>query len=408
MLYTRTHCSVLSFFTCWYNDVISHTVKISVDSSSMVPGVKRVVVLSTAICYVIALLVLSTYVLSYRAGVYHTENEYMVDKVRLEQKQYTNGTGSRMSNMKENSSKQEQITLSRIDNKGNSTLTLRNRSRVETDGTLAAVQSTVYSTHSVAELFHHLVSLTATSNNHFHEIQGMLATTNRCLPHNKIIVYDLGLNDSQRKHISSFANVELRRFPYDDYSHLPHVKKLHTYAWKPIIIKLVSQEYDVIMYGDASLRFRANRNCVENMKTALAHLFKFPLLNVQAQFHRAIEFTHDGMIQYLHYPKSRKDIADVGTLEASGWLMWTTDLLKDKVLEPWLDCALHQECIAPEGHKIWPCDFTSRHDGHYVGCHRYDQSAINLILLREFGRDIVGKVKVPRISGPLWDIMKEN
>ena len=258
---------------------------------------------------------------------------------------------------------------------------------------------------TTAEMFERLVVLTATSNNHFHEIQGMLKSMHNCFPDKKIILYDLGMSPDKSDKLSTFVgNIELRHFPFDDYSHLPHVKRLHTYAWKPIIFKLVSQEYDVIMYGDASLRMRT---C--DMDKALEHVIhEFPLLNARPLYHHAVEFTHDGMIEYLHFPKARKDIADIQTLEASGWLMWVTPIITEKVIEPWLDCALHEECIAPNGTRIWPCNFTGVHDGHFVGCHRFDQSAINLILVREFGMNVESKAADADISSRLWSILKEN
>ena len=124
------------------------------------------------------------------------------------------------------------------------------------DATKEMLTTTATEIPSIADLYKHLVSVTAISDNHFIEAQNMFRTVQHCFPHKKIIVYDLGLNAKNRWNVSSYANVEIRSFPFDEYSHLPHVKKLHSYAWKPIIIKLVSQEYDVIMYGDSSLRVK--------------------------------------------------------------------------------------------------------------------------------------------------------
>ena len=148
---------------------------------------------------------------------------------------------------------------------------------------------------SVAGLYRRLVCVTAISDSHFEESKAMFASVQHCLPHKKIIVYDLGLNSTHRDHVSNYTNVELRPFPFNDY--LPYVRNLNLYAWKPIIVKLVSQEYDVIMYGDSSLRMIS---C--NINPALAHLLKFPFLDLRPMFHHIIEFTHDGMIDYLHYP----------------------------------------------------------------------------------------------------------
>ena len=150
-------------------------------------------------------------------------------------------------------------------------------------------------------LYDHLVVVTAFSDNHFEEAKDMIASMQICLPDKKIIVYDLGLSSKKKREVRKYCNVELRSFPFENYTQ-PHVKELNSYAWKPIIAKLVSQEYDVIMYGDASLRIIS---C--NMSKAMEHLLKFPFLDLHPLPFRAIEFTHDGMMEYLHYPKHRKE-----------------------------------------------------------------------------------------------------
>ena len=66
--------------------------------------------------------------------------------------------------------------------------------------------------------------------------------------------------------------------------------------------------------------------------------------------------------------------------------------MKFKFLNYWVDCALHQECIAPHGSNLWPCDFKlgnkTKGAGVYIGCHRYDQSALAMILIRECGLQV--------------------
>ena len=256
---------------------------------------------------------------------------------------------------------------------------------------------------TVADLYKHLVCLTAFSDNHFDEAKDMIAGFQTCLPDKPIIVYDLGLNSDHRKEIGSYCNVELRSFPFKDYENLTHVKRLHNYAWKPIITKQMSLEYEVILYGDSSLRMKS---C--NITSALAYLFKFPFLDLRPLTFRSVEFTHNGMIEYLHYPESRKAMAHVETLEGGCWLMWANTVMKDKFIEPWLDCALHGECIAPEGAKNIPCHFTNKHDGRYVDCHRFDQSALNLILAREFGMDSIKKGANRAITSSIWDIVRNS
>ena len=86
--------------------------------------------------------------------------------------------------------------------------------------------------------------------------------------------------------------------------------------------------------------------------------------------------------------------------------MLANDLMKGKLIVPWLGYALHKECISPSGAKLLPCQFTKRHDGHYVGCHRYDQSAMNLIMAHEFGLDYILRATNKTISGLLKDFIE--
>ena len=257
--------------------------------------------------------------------------------------------------------------------------------------------------NAVEDTIRRLVVLTAVSDNHFIESQGMLSSVTKCLPHNKIILYDLGLNKGHKKIMKElYKTVEVRPFPFDEYKSTPHVKNLLSYAWKPIIVNAVSQEYDIIMYGDASMRMKS---C--DIKEPISQLLNFPFFGCYHIGWKAIEFVHDGMIDYLHYPKTRKDIAFLNTIAATGFLLWANAPLQKKFLEPWLDCALHEECIAPRGAQVGPCNFqmAGNHDGTYIGCHRFDQAALDLILDREFRTDSRRiRRSYNNLRGSIWDI----
>ena len=113
--------------------------------------------------------------------------------------------------------------------------------------------SVTMSNMTVEDMYQRLVYVSALSDNHFKEAKDMFKMVIGCLPKSKLILYNLGLNEEHIKELSAYENVEIRPFPFKNYSSLPHVKNLHTYAWKPIIVKIVSMEYDIIMYGDSSL-----------------------------------------------------------------------------------------------------------------------------------------------------------
>ena len=56
-------------------------------------------------------------------------------------------------------------------------------------------------------LYDRLVVVTAFSDNHFEEAKDMIAPMQICLPDKKIIVYDLGLNSTNRKEVRKYCNV---------------------------------------------------------------------------------------------------------------------------------------------------------------------------------------------------------
>ena len=228
-----------------------------------------------------------------------------------------------------------------------------------------------------------LVVMTGISSNHLKESQDMIAAVQKYLPNTKLIVYDLGLNDAERKTMLTYCNVELRTFPFELYP--PHVKELFKYAWKPIMHRDVAEEYEVILYGDASMRLKGNFK-----DKVLPLLQTFPYVPGPVGQLPIISMIHEGMLNYLNV--SRQEVADVliHTLPATIHTVWATQQIKERLIKYWVDCALHPECIAPPGTGIFGCNFdiVKTNPGKYIGCHRFDQSALNVILYREFGAEV--------------------
>ena len=239
----------------------------------------------------------------------------------------------------------------------------------------------------IEAMYERLVVLTAFSSSHLRQALDMIGSVQKYLPHAKIIVYDIGLTAEERGNVSKFCNVELRYFNFTKYP--PHVKMLGTCAWKPLILQeLVDQEYDLILYGDGSLRLTAYNIC-----TGLECLLDFPFLNLKLEYHSTISLTHK-MIEYFQFPPSRQYMARWRTVQGGCWLLVVNDITREKLIAPWVDCALREECITPKGARKNPCNFTlnAHNDGTYVGCHRYDQSALNIILAKNFGLKVWDKV----------------
>ena len=161
----------------------------------------------------------------------------------------------------------------------------------------------------------------------------------------------------------------------------PHVKKLDTYAWKPLSIQLILSRYEVIVYMDASIRL--TRPLVDFL---LPDLYDFPLRVCNGAY------TMDETYAYLNV--TRKQVSKRYQKEGTFQLYRNCSFLHERILSHFVDCALHKECIAPAWSSPYFC-FRSMYDKQVrdiekidvfenIGCHRYDQSALTSILEREF------------------------
>ena len=227
--------------------------------------------------------------------------------------------------------------------------------------------------------------VSAISSNHYNEEQDMIATAQHFFPNSRIIIYDIGLKQTEIDALKKYCNVEVRAFPFDKYP--PHVKKLQTYAWKPLIIQAAAQEADFIFWADSSVRF------VKNFDDTFSKLDDFPIKGHQHPNCRIVHVTHDATLKYLNV--TREMLGQVVGIEG-GILLIKTNEVAMRVLNLWRSCALEVSCIAPNGSNLYGCDFGKGNfrttSIAYIGCHRFDQSALNSILIRDYGKEVFTKI----------------
>ena len=220
--------------------------------------------------------------------------------------------------------------------------------------------------------------VSAISSNHYEEAKDMIGSAQHFLPTRRIVIYDLGLQESQRKELKKFCNVELRKFDFEKYP--PYVKSLDKYAWKPIIIRQLAHEAEYIFWGDSSIRF------VKDFESTFSKLDKFPL---KGHHHNPdiVQLTHTGTLDYLNV--TREAMQNVNGIEG-GVVLYKTNEVAMHIIDVWYDCAMHEDCIAPKNTGIYGCNFSLAKPGStkYIGCHRFDQSALNVVIVREYGKKV--------------------
>ena len=190
----------------------------------------------------------------------------------------------------------------------------------------------------------------------------------------------------------------------------PHFRALsRNEAWKPVIISELAKEYDVIMYGDASLRI------LKSLKDkVLPYLMEFPFVPAPAtKIHPIISVTPPEMYAYLDLNLTRAQALKAMPREIQSTMMcvWATKMMKDKFLRHWVDCTLHEECMSPKGYvRHTECHFNRiqqpNYKGEFIGCMRC-QSIPNIILYREFGGEVWEKVQLPDLKRNSWIIQKK-
>ncbi|XP_038063345.1 uncharacterized protein LOC119734041 [Patiria miniata] len=232
------------------------------------------------------------------------------------------------------------------------------------------------------ELFQRLVVVTAFSENHRLEVMGMIGTVQSRMPATRIIAYDLGIESKNLPQVRKLCNIEIRPFKFDRYP--PHVSVLVKYAWKGIIIKEALDEFGVIFWADASVRF------LDSLRTLLPlakghhgyfsriHSYS-PLSNTSLSLPVVHNFYLTDPRVFAHFGIERKEYArspNTPHVAANRQLIINSTTVQEKVVRPLYACAMNETCISPPG--------TSRRN------HMFDASALMLIFYKywpeEFNR----------------------
>ena len=228
------------------------------------------------------------------------------------------------------------------------------------------------------------VVLTATSENHWLESLDAIASVQNIMPDMKIIMMDIGMSANQIEQLQRLRNVEVRKFPFDSFP--PHVRRLEVYSWKTLSIQMILSEYEIVFYMDTSIRLK--RPLVDIL---IPSVQKFPIkVRNNGMYDGA--FTMDATYKYLGV--TRKQMSKCLQKEAGLVMYRNCSFLHERIMSALVDCALHEECITPSGASNLGCNMDKYiqqvnqiitiEQVENIGCHRFDQSVMTVILEREF------------------------
>ena len=231
-------------------------------------------------------------------------------------------------------------------------------------------------------IFDLVVPVTGASSNHYGEFRTNIEHFSNNFAGTRVIFYDLGLTESQVNEVKMLPFVTFRKFNFDSYP--PHVRNLHNYAWKPLIIQQVLAEFDGAMWFDTSVVFKKN-STLTHLLERMARFNSGFLFYVRSTGHSIQAATHPDMLKHFPIKKAHA----VGDMFQGGAVIIVNTADVQQHIMKWLCiCALKQDCIAPPGAQLY-CNSQTlfQYRERYANCHRYDQGLMSILAKNLYNDD---------------------
>jgi Protein of unknown function (DUF1647) len=216
-----------------------------------------------------------------------------------------------------------------------------------------------------------MIVVTAASSNHFGALRQMLESLKRLDA--RVECYDIGLTSAEAARLPRWPRCTHHRFDYAAYPDYMNVEaNAGEYAWKPVIVADVIDRTRAegspsdVLWADAGCFFH-------QMDMLAARIAASDGLWVRASAGTMREWTHPLMFRHLdadpeaYGPKRNADATLVGFATGSGSPAVRERVYRE-IVQPWKDCALQKDCIAPPG--------SSRAN------HRQDQAVLSYLVHR--------------------------
>lgn len=238
-----------------------------------------------------------------------------------------------------------------------------------------------------------LALITGATADHFDESQGMLKSLhNVVFPQLRrqhpelsfrLFYYDLGLGKDQLRRLAKYCMCTVVRFPFHRLP--PEFRRPSNYKWKPLLFKAHTAFSSVTMWIDSSIRFD------KDISHILEQVHKTGLFARHNQYMLGGR-VHPSLLDYFGF-KPRCLLSSLAELETGVVAVKSDAFTRRAIVDPWVACAFSARCLCPtQGlatdncRDFYTCDWM-RPGGEWW-CHRYDQSALAIILVSLFGEKV--------------------
>ncbi|KAI5709731.1 hypothetical protein M8J75_002825 [Diaphorina citri] len=232
------------------------------------------------------------------------------------------------------------------------------------------------------------IIVTSVQRNQVHHAVGFVRNIMTQLPNHSAVVYNLGLSSYDVKMLMKFCNSS-RCFVIDfNYDLFPsHVSKLSLHAYRPVVIQDALNFAGAVLYMECDVRFSFGNitSLVNKSLQSGIILSEQEDISASNQKHAVTSLTHPKMFEYFQTVVDNFQFTPMMSVRTM--LVYNTKAIHENVMLPWVQCALIQECIYPIGAQSDGCRFDKKPQYRYSGCHRYDESSLNVVLGLYFGVD---------------------
>lgn len=177
----------------------------------------------------------------------------------------------------------------------------------------------------------------------------------------RIIVYNLGMNESEIKKIKLFQYVTFENFDFNKYPEHVSLEKYYgnncNYSWKPIIIYDVCEKYGGLVHWIDTRNLYSDFN---NLIKILENEYIYsPVSSGTIE-----QWTHHKCLHYMNGYKYKNFRQRAGGVIGINYnIDWVKKLIKE-----WRDLALIKDCICP--------------DGSDKSNHRQDQAVLSILFYK--------------------------
>jgi len=231
---------------------------------------------------------------------------------------------------------------------------------------------------------------------HFDEAATLMDSVLRLLPSYNLIMYDLGLSSSEKFMLKKYCNstwrCETRMLEFEKYP--SHLKYLEIGSYRPVCIQEMLNEHGAVVWADNGYYFTSGNLSLSVGRAKESGIQGWRIKDPTSSF------THQKMFEF--FKMEPKDFYFQHPIEASHLVMYNSEHLVKTIMLPWVKCALLEECVNPLGAQNTGCLYNRRPYYLYQGCHRYDMSALNVLLGKAFSLDEEPYTSTEKVWGNTW------